>query len=133
MNYNIRPYSFSDFEMVYSWWTSAKECPPILGMMINDGSFILELNGVPALSLTVFLTQSKEISFIEGFIKNPEFRNTNLEEYGKILWNHCFNYAKDSGYNRIICYCLENKLIDKYKRFGMEQSASNLTSFVRIL
>lgn len=132
MTHTIRPYRHSDFSMIVSWWNAAGQCPPIEGMMSPAGSFVLELNGEPALSLSLLLTQSKEISFIEGFIKNPAFKQS-LEEYGTVLWQHCFSVAEELGYKRVVCYCLEDKLINKYKRFGMEQTASGLSSFVRVL
>lgn len=131
--FNIRPYTLSDFDTIHSWWTAAKECPPVLGMMIPNGSFILELDSVPALSLTVFLTQSKEMAYIEGFIKNPLFKGVSLEEQGSALWQECFNYAKNRGYNRVLCLCQEPSLFSKYERFGMRKTANNLSSFVREL
>ncbi len=128
---NIRPYSHADFDMISSWWTDARQCPPTRGSMVSNGSFILELGGTPALSLTVFLTQS-EIAYFEGFIKNPSFKSS-LEDAGQALWDHCFSYAKSAGYSRVVCYCAQEKLVNKYKRFGMSEAASGLTSFVREL
>lgn len=133
MNFKIRPYVSNDFNEIVSWWTKQNECPPTPGMMIEDGTFVLEIENIPALSLTVFLTQSKEISYIEGFVKNPVFKGVSLEAFGSKLWEHCFQYAKEKGYNRIICYCIENKLKDKYARFGMTTTCSSLTSFVKEL
>jgi hypothetical protein len=132
MNPTIRSYKDADFDTIVSWWEDYKECPPLEGMMLSDGSFILELNKVPAMSLTVLLTQSKEISYIEGFIKNPLFKDINLESYGKILWNHCFEYAKSRGYKRAICFSMEEKLFNKYERFGMTKTKPCI-SFVRVL
>ncbi len=128
----IRSYKPSDFDMICKWWTDQNECPPLQGMMIPDGTFILEKNKVPALSLTVFLTQSKEIAYLEGFIKNPEFKES-LEKEAHTLWQHCFDYAKFYGYTRVICYCMQEKLKQKYVRLGMTLSGNNLTSFVRSL
>jgi hypothetical protein len=128
----IREYTPSDFSIISSWWTDQKECSPVEGMMIEDGTFILESDNVPALSLTVFKTQSKEMAYLEGFIKNPVFKRS-LEKEAAALWEHCFQYAKNCGYKRLVCYCLVDKLVEKYKRFGMIQTTSNLNSFVRVL
>lgn len=130
MEINIRKYSNSDFQMIYSWWTDQKEHPPIDGMMIEDGTFILELNNIPALSLTVFKTQSREMAYLEGFIKNPQFKQS-LHSYSKILWNHAFLYAKNEGYKRVICLCAVDKLENKYIDLGMTKTAKNLSSFAR--
>jgi hypothetical protein len=133
MTHNIRPYKHSDYENIVSWWLSYNECPPVFGMMVEDGTFVLQLNNVPALSLTVFLTQSKEISYLEGFIKNPVFKDISLEDYDRLLWDHCFNYAKLRGYKRIVALCEEPKLFNKYKRLGMTEICSSLKSFTREL
>ncbi len=131
MNYGIRPFRQEDFKNIANWWSSAGECPPLDGMMIEDGTFVLEIEGVAALSLTVFLTQSKEISYLEGFVKNPLFHEFNLNKYGQLLWDHCFKYASDKGYKRIICYCAVEKLIGIYSKFGMTLTCRNLSSLAK--
>lgn len=118
--------------MVAGWWLDACQPMPTPGMLVEDGTFILELDSVPALCLSVFLTQSKDIAWTAGYIKNPKFKQS-LEKEGAHLWTHCFNYAKEKGYNRVMCYSLVNKLTEKYKRFGMTQTCSNLSSFMRML
>lgn len=127
----IRPYRQSDYGLIKSWWDAYKACPPLPGMMVEDGTFVLELNGTPALSLTVLGTQSKQIAYVEGYIKNPDFMNVSLEEYGSLLWNYCFEYAKKQGYARVFCYCLVDKLGEKYARYGMSKTAEHLSAFVR--
>lgn len=129
---NIRNYKHSDFEDIVSWWEHYKEVPPVQGAMMEDSTFVLEINNISALSLTVLFTQSKEIAYIEGFIKNPLFKES-LEKQGAELWNHCFDYAKAQGYKRVFCYCAAEPLKNKYERFGMTKSVDKLTAFGREL
>lgn len=119
--------------MICDWWNHYKETPPIAGMMIEDGTFILEIDKIPALSLTVFLTQSKEIAYLEGFIKNPHFENISLHEVSQSLWDHCFLYAKNKGYKRLLAYCNNDKLKKKYQQFGMVNVLEPLSGFVKEL
>jgi hypothetical protein len=129
----IKQFKPSDYEMIASWWTSYNEPAPVQGSMISDGTFIMEINKTPALCLTTFLTQSKEVAYIAGFVKNPKFKDINLEPEGKLLWDHCFKFAKDKGYKRVICFSVVSKLADKYERFGMRKTYNNLNSFVKEL
>lgn len=129
----IKPYSHSDFEQICSWWDGYGESRPVEGMMIENGTFILELNEIPTLCLTVLLTQSKEMAYLFAFIKNPTFNGQNLEEYGRVLWDYCAKFAKDLGYKRVICFAGTNKLKDKYEKFGMKQTMTGLSSLVKEL
>lgn len=129
--YKIRSYKKSDFNMIYSWWEQIGEPLPIEGVMIENGSFLLELDNVPALALTILLTQSKELAFIEGFIKNPIFKKS-LEPYSQILWNHCLDYAKNLGYKRVLVLSDKEKLFSKYEHYGMIKTIP-MMCFVREL
>lgn len=130
MNYTIRPYKHSDFKMICGWWLANNERSPIEGTMIENGSFILELDNIPAMILTILLTQSKELAFFEGFVKNPEFKEKSLESYGKKLWDHCLAYGKNLGYKRVIAISDKEKLFSKYERYGMIKTIP-LMCFVR--
>lgn len=133
MNHLIRSYKNSEYEMVCSWWKEFTNQEPLSGMLIENGTFILELNDMPALCITVFLTQSKDMAYIANFIKNPIFFQNNLEDYGKKLWNHCFNWAYEQGYSRVLCFSDNPKLSVKYEKFGMKPTLTNLTGFLKVL
>jgi len=126
MQHNIRPYKHSDFETISSWWIANGEPAPINGIMVENGSFVLELDNVPSLALTILLTQSKELAFMEGFIKNPIFKEMSLEPYGFLLWNHCLDYARSFGYKRLIAISDKEKLFSKYERFGMKKTIPSM-------
>jgi hypothetical protein len=132
MEYLIRPYNNHDFTELNKWWKSTYNTDLPKDLMTN-GSFILEINKVPALTLTVLKTQTKELSYLASFMKNPEFKKTSLETYGQILWNHCFDYARACGYKRIICLAEVEQLKSKYERFGMKKTSNNIATFYREL
>lgn len=133
MNVNIRQYKNEDYEMIKSWHIISTGETPMDGLMIENGTFILERANIPALCLTVLLTQSNQVSYCFGYIKNPLFKEQNLENEGRALWEHCFSFAKEKGYNNILCFSNVDKLKDKYQRFGMRKTMDNLSSFVRNL
>lgn len=131
--YLIRPYTHKDFAMIDKWWEISTNQHIFEGVMVEDGTFILEIKGVPALCLTTLLTQSKQMAYVSSYIKNPLFKGINLESYGHILWNHCFNYAKDKGYKRILCMAEFEQLKNKYERFGMKRTLNNIATFAKEL
>lgn len=130
-NYKIVEYQNTDFKTISSWWEQRGESLPS-EILTEDGTFVLEIEGKAALCVTVLLTQVKGMAYLFAFVKNPEFKES-LEPYGKQLWSHCFDFAKKRGYQRLICFAPNEKLSEKYERFGMRKTMSNLSSFVRDL
>lgn len=124
----IRSYKPTDYENICSWvGTRIPE-----GMLVENGTFVLEIENVAALTLSVFLTQSKQVAYLMGFYKNPIFKSISLEPFGQQLWNHCFEHAQSKGYKRILCFAETNvpKLQEKYMRFGMTKTI-DLVGFVK--
>lgn len=130
MKYNIRSYKNEDFNILSSWFNEYENTILPKDLMVEDGTFILEMNGVPALSLTVLLTQAKGMAYLFAYIKNPILKGYNMDYFGSILWKYCQDYAKEKGYNKLICFSPDEKLTEKYKRFGMKENLKNLTSFI---
>jgi len=127
----IRPYKHSDYATIASWWEAFGEIGPQEGMMIEDGTFVLEIDEKLALSLTVFKTQST-IGYLEGYISDPELDKVARRKNGEELWNHCFNWARWQGIKVLICY---NKpiFVERYEALGMTKSIGNLTSMFKTL
>ena len=126
----IRPYKNSDYEMICSWWAMRYEYPPLQGMMIEDGTFIYEIKGKPAMSLTVYKTQSN-IGYLEGYISNPEIETK--KEYGQELWDHCFQWAKENGVKHLVCYTNQERLVERYTQLGMSPTINRLTALSKDL
>jgi hypothetical protein len=126
--FNIRSFDNGDFEMIASWWTARGELPPLPGMMVEDGTFVLEYDGEPIMSLTVFLTQSRELSYIEGYICRPGVSKEVSHEGGQMLWNHAYWWATTAGSKRVLCYTNKEKLVERYQDLGMTKSPVNQLS-----
>lgn len=130
---NIRPFRNTDFEMICSWWEFYGAVPPIAGMMCEDGTFILELGTEPVMTLSVLLTQSKEISYFEGYCAKPGLSKENSNDCGNILWDHCYKYLRDKGYKRVIIFTDKDSLARRYMDLGMTKAVGGLTSLAREL
>lgn len=129
----IRPYMSEDFPMIHSWWMAHKEVPPIPGMMTEDGTFVLEYDGAPIMTLSVLLTQSPEVSYFEGFCSKPGLDKKISHHAGQILWDYCYQFLVLNGFNRVIILTNKESLISRYKELGMTEYVKGLTSLGRKL
>lgn len=133
MNYSIRPYHASEFEMLKSWWTLAKEVCPEKECLPEESTLILELDGVPALAITVYLTNCKRVAYLENFIGNPEMKGDSRKQASQLIVDAACNFAKNLGYTRILCLSLKDKLNERYVELGMKPTQGPLNGFIREL
>jgi hypothetical protein len=102
-------------------------------MMCEDGTFVVEYDGILIMTLTALMTQSKEIAYIEGYCAKPGLDKKLRREIGEILWNYGFNFLKAKGYKRAIAFTDKPALVKRYKDFGMHENISGLMSLGREL
>ncbi len=129
----IRPYKAADFDVIHAWWIQSGQNPPSPGCMIEDGTFVAEINGEPALSLTVLKTQSKQIALFEGYIAKPGLEKGLRNEAGAQLWERCYQYALEHGYRNAIVYSGKPQLTARYEKLGMTRSLEGLSALYRRL
>jgi hypothetical protein len=129
----IRAYQNSDFNEICSWWETYEAVGPQYGMMVEDGTFVVEKEGVLLMTMTVFLTQSKQIAYFEGFCVKPGTSRILSHELGTILWDHCYRYAKEKGYKRVIIFTDKTALCNRYLDLGMSLSMSGVYALRREL
>jgi hypothetical protein len=127
IQFTVRPYRHSDYSEILSWWDEASVPGPMPGEMVEDGTFVLEIGGVPSMSLTVFLTQSKSVAYLEGYIAKPGVPDEDRDLGACALWRHCFQFVKDRGYSNVFIYAGHPKLVKRYEDLGMTRSLSGLT------
>ena len=128
----IRNYRKEEFEMINSWWKAAKEIGPLPDMLPEESTFILEMEKQPALCVTVYLTNSKEIAYIENFIGNPELKGIRSYMVPK-LFDHICKFARERGYRRLVALASNEKLVSRYQEIGLTETVKGLTSFAKEL
>lgn len=126
MKHSIRPYNNKDFAAISDWYAISTGQRPPEGLLVEDGTFVVEIENMPILSWTVFKTQSKELCYLECFIKNPKM-TVSLETYGQLLFDHCANYARDCGFKRMVGLTHIPQLTKKCERFGMVRTLDNVS------
>lgn len=129
----IRFYKKEDFNEIQSWWIKAGETAPILGQLPEDSTFVLEKNGVMIACVSAYLTNCKEIAYIENLAKDPDLGSYVTKEMINNLIDHTFNFIKELGYKRAICFAYVDKLKERYLEFGFHKTCDNLSSFSREL
>lgn len=133
MSFQIRNYTDADFEMIQGWWTKQNEVPPTKEMLPPDTTFICEYEGVPLVSITVYLTNSKEFCMLDNFVGNPEFPGEKRKEAsGRIIgWSEVF--AMTLGYKSMMCLAMKDKLKEYYTTFGYTKRFDNVATFNKAL
>lgn len=128
---NIRNYKEqADFEMLKSWWIKQDEFPPTKEMLPEESTYILEIEGLgPIVSITLYLTNTREFCILDNFIGNPDFSGPARKEVSEIIISHAEKQAKELGYKSIMCMALKDKLKDYYQTFGYVKRFDNLATF----
>lgn len=129
---NITNFKSSDYEMIQAWWSAANELCPPLEAMPEESTFILSANGVPAASISVLLTNTKELCYLENFVSNPELKGARKELTQKII-DHANQYARNLGYKRTLIFSYKDKIKNRYEELGMRHTVSNVSAFVKEL
>ena len=133
MNYTIRNYKDSDYEMLKNWWNSQNQREPSKELIPNETTFILEVDNEPVVSISVFLTNVRGMCFLENFIGNPLKKGDVRKECSSIIVNYALKFAKELGYKRAVCFSYEEALKKRYQDLGMTKTLDNLSSFVKEL
>lgn len=129
---NIRLYKREDFPTINSW-SLMHHGKGISENMFSETTFILENEeGNPWVCWTLFLTNSKNVCWIEGLMSNP-FLKEHRREAVKELHSYIVKYAKEKGYTKMlgfantpgICKMIEDDL--GYKK------TTDLIGFIRDL
>lgn len=125
----IRNFKKNDFETILSWWNEVKEIGPTIEMLPEESTFILEINNVPKMCVTVYLTNTNYVAYAENFVKAPGLSN----KYSKTLVNHIEKFTKDKGFKVLLCLSYKEKLKRRYEKLGYRNTLNNLSSFVKEL
>ena len=128
MNISVRPYKESDYDMICEWWKAYEMAPPMRGMMIEDGTFVAELDGNPLMTITAFKTQSLEVSYLEGFCSKPGLINSIRNFASQSIVEHAYAYLRKLGFKRVNCLSLQDKLTKRYQELGGIVQCSGITS-----
>lgn len=130
--YNIRMYKESDYKMLSEWWIEQGENVPGKDLIPEDSTFVLEVEGIPMVSLSAYLTNVSGMAVFENFVGNPLYKQER-KEYSPLIMKHVENFLKEKGYKRVVCFGYKDKVKNHYQKMGMRKTLDNISSFVKEL
>ncbi len=128
---NIRLYKDSDLKIIKEWAKAHNEYIPESEYLPKDSTFILEIDNKPLVVMTVYLTNCKEIAYLENLMKDPEFVGSVKDEAVQMIFNHCENFTKEQGFKRLIALTSVEPLKTKYQNLGYNKFLNNLSAFAK--
>ncbi len=133
MNYTIRFYKDSDYAEIKRWYAQTEEGIPDPGIFPLDSTLILEADGRPIFCIIVYLTNSKHLCYLEGWIANPDFDKEERNEASHRLIDAACGFARGLGYKNILTFSYRDKVKNRIPEFGFSRTLDNLSSFVKEL
>jgi hypothetical protein len=127
----VKRFVSQDWPMVESWWIKAGEIAPLESMMPTDSTFIALIDSVPALSVSLYLTNTPEVAYVENFIGNPDLRGPIRKEATQILLDHISSFAHAAGYKRLMCMTEKSALKSHYQSIGFTQTLNGVATFIK--
>lgn len=129
----VRLYVPGDFPMITKWWEMSGELGPLEGMLTKDSTFICYVGDTPGLCVTLYLTNSPDVCYVENFVGNPEVRGALRRDASLYLSNYIAAFAQSKGYRFLLCLAHKEPLKQRYEELGFTRTLDNLSSFLRIL
>lgn len=114
--------------MIVKWWKEADEPAPLICMVPEDSTYIVEDAGKAILCVSLYLTNCS-LAYVENFVGNPQASGPLRQAATRALLAYIAQQASRRGYTRLICLAPNLKLRDYYKKIGFTQTADNLFSF----
>lgn len=133
MSLSVRHYTPSDFPLISSWWIAHGEPGPLPSMLPPESTFLLEMDGIPALCVSLYLTNSSEVAYIENFCGNPELDGPARRSAAPHLVKYIENFALSRGYARLFCLAHKEPLKRRYEELGYTRTLDNVATFCKSL
>jgi len=127
---HVRTISPFEIPTIISWWKEYGEVAPEEGMMPIDSTFVLDLGGLPIVSLTVFHTNSM-VAWVDNFIAHPKLNFRERERVMNEAWEWVQQYVKDKGYKRMLCFSDKQSKVRLYERYGFITTLSNVVTMTK--
>ncbi len=119
---------------VRSWWIQAGEIHPSRAQMPEESTFIVEAKGKPWICVTIYLTNSADIAWVDNLIADPEMPGGEARK-AAITWLQKFleTWAFKKGYSKLLCMADKPALAQRYRDLGYRSTLKNVETFVKDL
>lgn len=133
MKYYVRLYTNNDYEEIRRWYSTTDEGIPSPHIFPQDSTLILEQDGTPVFCIAIYLTNCKEICYLEGFIANPDFTKSDRLEASYLMRDAACSFAKGLGYKNAMTFSYRDKVKERIEALGFTKTLDNLSCFVKEL
>ena len=130
MNYNIRKYQSSDYDMICSWWKANKMPYPAKDFLPSTTYVLCNEAGLPWVSVALIVTNTSYIAWLELLIANPELTKEGRKQACAALLTHMIHVAKDLGYKNLLCLAPNKPLERYYNDLGFKTELPNSSMLV---
>lgn len=131
--YHVRPYSESDLPILQSWWRITRNLLFPGSLMPATSSYVLEIDGQPALAGSMYYSNSENFCMIDNLIGNPELSGAERRRGTWIFLQCAEELAHSRGYNKLFCMTSQQGLTDYYRHLGFQVTCQNVTTFTKEL
>lgn len=133
MMYTMRQYTTADYPMIESWWKASDMPVPPINAIPEATTFIVEMDNVPAISLSLVETNISAYAYVDFFVGNPKITNPLRQFASTLLVDHIVDLSRTKGYERLIALSLKPKLTEYYTSFEFRPTFSGITCLMRDL
>ena len=125
--FSTRLFRLSEYPLIKSWWTIRKMVPPLLDMMPEESTFVLDVEGKPVASLSLILTNTGT-AWLDNFITDPE-SDADIRKIGMDLaWQEILTFLKRENYSRLFAMSVNVNTKKRYEEFGFKQTLQGVTT-----
>jgi hypothetical protein len=124
-----------EIPVVQGWWLLVPPgVPPTEDMLPLDSTFLMCLDDIPAVCITIYTTNSKEFAMLDNLIASPKLskkssRSWVVERTVRAAEKH----SRSLGYKKLICFATEPKLAKRYSELGYNVTSQKVTSLIKEL
>lgn len=127
---SIRNYKDSDYGMVKAWWDEHKEAAPLPHMLPTESTYVYELDGIPALCVTMYLLNTKAFAMVDNFVGNPAIEKSKRQVVSREGFPFLLRRAKELGIERLFCMGHRAKLKLYYESLGFSRTLTDVDTFI---
>ena len=102
--------------------------------MPEESTFVLEAKGKPWIAVTVYLTNSPEVAWVDNLAANPKLPKGAARK-AAVAWLQKFleKWALNLGYRKLFCMAAKPALAKKYRDLGYTSTLKNVETFIKLL
>lgn len=126
----IRPIEEHERPMLQSWWIEHGMMPPEGQMMPLESTYLMEIEDVPMLSVTIFWTNAS-VAWADNFVANPGVPAACRKKSTSTLLQFLESLSKTRGKDRLFCMGATESTKRRYEQLGFRRTLDDVATFIK--